>query len=133
MSSATPQAPIITRGQNPFQVSQSGAEQSTLAGPISGGGAAAAQAAANSPATNGASAFAWILALAVLGFLLWLVNKTHIGHAILYYLLVLATVTTLLINYRWLSSALAPLTSLSGSLQQAGSDLRNAASGGKGS
>ena len=113
MSSANPQAPVVTRGQNPYQLSQSGAEQSTLSGPM----AAGASGAANTPApvSGAAAAWAWILAFAVLGFFLWLVNKTKIGHVILYYLLVLAVVSTAILNYRWISSALAPLSNLAGS------------------
>ncbi|HLZ25038.1 MAG TPA: hypothetical protein VKQ30_23195 [Ktedonobacterales bacterium] len=135
MSSATPQQGVITAGQNAFQLSQSGAgaAQSTLGGPISTAAAAVASGAdTSSPATSGTSAWAWLLAFAVLGLLLWLVNKTHIGHVLLYYLLVLATISTLLINYRWLSSALAPFTALSGSVAQLGADLRNPGTAGKG-
>ena len=115
MSSATPHAPVITSGQNPFQLSQSGssAEQSTLSGPATGGQSSAGT--SGGLASAAGTAWAWILAFAVLGFLLWLVNKSKIGHVLLYYLLVLATVSTLLMNYRWLSGALAPFTNLAGS------------------
>ena len=116
MSSAHPQSPVVTRGQNPFQLSQSGAEQSTLSGPLAAGASGASGAASTpSPVSGAAAAWAWLLAFAVLGFLLWLVNKTKIGHVILYYLLVLATISTAVMNYRWISSALAPLSNLAGS------------------
>ena len=113
MSGAHPQSPVVTRGQNPFQLSQSGAEQSTLSGPMDAGASGAASTPA--PASGAAAAWAWVLAFAVLGFFVWLVNKTRIGHVILYYLLVLAVVSTAVMNYRWISSALAPLSNLAGS------------------
>ena len=65
---------------------------------------------AAAPDVQGASAFAWLLAFAVVIFILWLLNKTRIGHALLYYLLALAVISLLLINYRWLAGVLSPLT-----------------------
>jgi hypothetical protein len=79
---------------------------------------------------GGAAAMAWLTALAVLMFLLWLINKTRLGHALLYYLLALAVVSTLLANYRWLAGVLAPLTTVpAGTFGSAGAGNQRSSGG----
>lgn len=104
---------ITTAYQNSHQVNMAASDSAQqigldLALRIPAGG----QVAAN-PDVAGTSAMAWIMAFAALIFLLWLLNKTRIGHAILYYLLALAVASLILMNYRWLAGILAPLTSRS--------------------
>jgi uncharacterized membrane protein YgcG len=54
----------------------------------------------------------WLMAWAVLGVVLFLLNKTRLGHALLYYGLVLLLVFMLVTNYRWFTNVLAPFSSL---------------------
>lgn len=63
--------------------------------------------------------YRWVLAWAVFLALLWLANQSEIGHRVIYYLLVLSIVLMLVTQYRWLSSALAPLATVTGGPKQA--------------
>ena len=78
---------------------------------VQGTGPSAATAAQTpSDQSSGAVAFAWLLAWTVMGTLLWLLNRTRIGHLIVYYLLVLMIVLLLVTNAGQFAQALKPFT-----------------------
>lgn len=54
--------------------------------------------------------FRWLLAWTVVLLVLWLINKTSLGHVALYYLLALSLVFLVVTQYKWFAQALAPLT-----------------------
>lgn len=56
------------------------------------------------------TAFAWLLAWTVMGIILWALNRTRIGHLVIYYLLVLMIVLLLVTNAGWFAQALQPFT-----------------------
>lgn len=56
------------------------------------------------------TAFAWLLAWTVMGVILWALNRTRIGHIVIYYLLVLMIVLLLVTNAGWFAQALQPFT-----------------------
>ena len=69
--------------------------------------------AANSgPKQGKPSAYAWLLAWGVLLATLALINRTKLGHAAIYYGLVLMLVFVILSNYRFVQTALNPFNSL---------------------
>lgn len=57
-------------------------------------------------------AFQWVLAWAVLIVVLALLNKSRVGHTVIYYALLLVVITLVLSNYRFIVSALSPFNLL---------------------
>lgn len=60
------------------------------------------------------SAYRWVAAWTVLLVLLWAMNKSRIGHVVIYYTLVLMIVFLLLTQYQSIKMVLLPVTTLSG-------------------
>lgn len=60
------------------------------------------------------SAYRWLLAFTVLSLMLWLLSKTRFGYTTLYYLAVLVLLTTVLIHYQDIASALSPFSETQG-------------------
>ena len=58
------------------------------------------------------SAYAWLLAWGVLLATLTLINRTRIGHAAIYYGLLLMLFFVIVSNYRFVATALAPFNTL---------------------
>ena len=56
--------------------------------------------------------YAWLVAWGVLIAILTLANRTRIGHAAIYYGLVLLLFFVIVSNYRFITTALAPFQSL---------------------
>ena len=80
-------------------------------------GTTSSNAGTSDPANSGPkqgqpSAYAWLLAWAVLLATLTLINRTKLGHAAIYYGLVLMLVFVILSNYRFVQTALNPFSSL---------------------
>lgn len=80
-----------------------GAVSSANEGHISTGGA---------PNHQAPSAYAWLLAWGVLLATLTLINRTRLGHAAIYYGLVLMLFFVIVSNYRFVATALAPFNTL---------------------
>ena len=67
------------------------------------------------PANSGVkkpSAYSWLIAWGVLLAALTLINRTKLGHAAIYYGLVLMLVFVILSNYRFIQTSLAPFNTL---------------------
>lgn len=60
--------------------------------------------------SSAAVAFAWITAWTVMLVLLFAINRTRIGHTLIYYALVLMIVLLLVTNVGWFVQALKPFT-----------------------
>lgn len=60
------------------------------------------------PKPPAVSGYAWLLAWGTLAVILTLINRTRLGHAVIYYGLVLLIVFILLSNYRFIANALLP-------------------------
>lgn len=60
--------------------------------------------------TSGEYTLKWIGAWVVFGGMLWLVNKTKLGHAGLYHLLVLAVLLLVAQQYRRIADLVEPIT-----------------------
>lgn len=60
----------------------------------------------------GPSAFAWLFAWLLLGVILTLLNRTRLGHTAIYYTLLLLIFFVLVSNYRFITNALAPFSTL---------------------
>lgn len=60
---------------------------------------------------DGQSAYRLIAAWVVLFIVLWLLNRTAVGHTVLYYLGVLSLLTLLLTNYTAFQAVLQPIAS----------------------
>ena len=54
--------------------------------------------------------FRWVAAWGIVLLVLWLINRTAVGHVILYYLLVVMLFFLIATQYKWFAQALAPLT-----------------------
>lgn len=54
-------------------------------------------------------AYAYLLAWFMLGVILTLLNRTKLGHAVIYYCLILLIFFVLVSNYRFIASSLRPL------------------------
>lgn len=68
---------------------------------------------ASQPASDqsaGGVAFAWIAAWTVLLVILWALNRSRIGHLVIYYLLVLMIVLLLVGNAGWFAHVMQPFT-----------------------
>lgn len=63
------------------------------------------------------SAYSWLLAWGVLLAVVTLINKTRIGHAAIYYALLLMLFFVILSNYRFIQTALIPFASIGASSQ----------------
>ena len=63
------------------------------------------------------SAYSWLLAWGVLLAVVTLINKTRIGHAAIYYALLLMLFFVILSNYRFIQTALIPFASIGASRQ----------------
>ena len=63
------------------------------------------------------SAYSWLLAWGVLLAIVTLINKTRIGHAAIYYALLLMLFFVILSNYRFIQTALIPFASIGASSQ----------------
>lgn len=64
-------------------------------------------------AANSTSAFyRWILAYTVIIVVLVVLNKTRVGHILIYYALALLLLLQLVINYQWFAQALSPITNI---------------------
>lgn len=61
--------------------------------------------------TTGASLFQWILAWGVILIVLGLVNRTDLGHRLIYYMLWLMLIFLLATQYRFFAFALSPFLS----------------------
>ena len=78
----------------------------------------AAQGTAQDTASGGITApqhydgYAWLVAWGVLIAILTLANRTRLGHAAIYYGLVLLLFFVIVSNYRFITTALAPFQSL---------------------
>ena len=59
---------------------------------------------------DASSAYRLIAAWVVLFVVLWLLNKTAVGHSVLYYLGVMCLLTLLLTNYTALAAVLKPIS-----------------------
>lgn len=98
---------------------------------MSGVGAAQAQAPAQDPASGGVAnapvsdpvsggisapqhydGYAWLVAWGVMLAILTLANRTRVGHAAIYYGLLLLLFFVIVSNYRFITTALAPFQSL---------------------
>lgn len=86
-----------TGGPNAPSAPTSGQTDTANSGPKSGGPA---------------SAYAWLLAWGVILAVLALINHTRIGHAAIYYTLLLLLFFVLLSNYRFIQTSLAPFQTL---------------------
>lgn len=53
--------------------------------------------------------YRWIVAWSIFGMIVFLINKTKIGHAILYYSLWLLLLFLLLTQYKFIAAGLEPL------------------------
>lgn len=62
-----------------------------------------------------ASAYAWLLAWGVMLAFLALVNRSRIGHAAIYYALLLMLFFVIVSNYRFIQTSLAPFQTLGNS------------------
>lgn len=58
------------------------------------------------------SAYAWLLAWGVVLAVLTFINRTRIGHAAIYYALLLMLFFVVVSNYRFITSSLAPFQTL---------------------
>lgn len=67
------------------------------------------------------SAYSWLLAWGVLLAVVTLINKTRIGHAAIYYALLLMLFFVVLSNYRFIQTALVPFASIGASSSGASS------------
>lgn len=67
---------------------------------------------ARSAQSAGSYTFKWLMAWAMFVLILMLANRTRIGHATIYYLLVLAALLLLVTQYQWLANILAPISTL---------------------
>lgn len=100
--------------------------QGTPAGDVAASGApseASAPSGASDTAASGlagsgnVSAYSWLLAWGVLLAIVTLINKTRIGHAAIYYALLLMLFFVILSNYRFIQTALIPFASIGASSQ----------------
>ena len=70
----------------------------------------------NKAAANRASStsgfYQWLLAYTVIIVILMVINRTRIGHTLIYYSLALLLLLQLVLNYQWLASALSPITNM---------------------
>lgn len=66
-------------------------------------------------ATPAPSAYAWLLAWAVVLATLALINRSRIGHAAIYYALCLMLFFVIVSNYRFIATSLAPFQTLQAS------------------
>lgn len=60
------------------------------------------------------NAYQWLVAWVVLLAILALLNRSRVGHALLYYGMLLLLVTLVLTNWRFIVSALSPINLLGG-------------------
>ena len=67
--------------------------------------------------------YRWLLAWAVLILVLFLLNKSRIGHLIIYYSLVLMLLFLIVTQYKWFVGVLAPFGSLGPGLQVNGQQV----------
>src|SRR6185437_10222679 len=88
------------------------AEASAPSGTSSGARDTAASGLAGS---GNVSAYSWLLAWGVLLAVVTLINKTRIGHAAIYYALLLTLFFVVLSNYRFIQTALIPFASIGAS------------------
>lgn len=56
------------------------------------------------------SAYAQLLAWVVLGVFIWLINKTRVGHTIIYYSLVLMLFLLVVTQYQQIAASLKPIS-----------------------
>ena len=89
---------------------------STVAGHANDASSAGPGVESVSPATVAApqhyDGYAWLVAWGVMIAILTLVNRTRIGHAAIYYGLILILFFIIVSNYRFITTALAPFQSL---------------------
>lgn len=116
----TAPAPVQPPQSTPAEdVASSGAPAEASA-PSSGTTGGTSDTAATGLAGSGnVSAYSWLLAWGVLLALLTLINKTRVGHAAIYYALVLTLFFVVLSNYRFIQTALIPFASIGASHQGA--------------
>lgn len=60
------------------------------------------------------TAFQWLLAWGVFLAILAILNRTRIGHLVIYYVLLLAVLFVLVTQYAWIQAALAPIATMNG-------------------
>lgn len=106
------QPPQGTPGTN---VASSGAPAEAVTSSASSG--ATDTASTGLAGSGNVSAYSWLLAWGVLLAVVTLINKTRIGHAAIYYALLLLLVFVVLSNYRFIQTALIPFASIGASRQ----------------
>ena len=72
-------------------------------------------------ANSTSSFFRFLLAYTVVIVIAVAVNKTRLGHLVIYYSLALLLLLQLVLNYKWFQQAIAPLTGQGKNQQQSGS------------
>jgi hypothetical protein len=121
--------PAINRGTGLIPTAPAPVQppQSTPAGDVASSGAPAEASAPSGGTSDTASsglagsgnvsAYSWLLAWGVLLAVTTLINKTRIGHAAIYYALLLTLFFVVLSNYRFIQTALIPFASIGATSQ----------------
>jgi hypothetical protein len=68
--------------------------------------------AAANRANSSSGFYAWLLSYTVIIVILAVINRTRIGHTIIYYSLALLLLLQLVLNYNWFVTALSPITNM---------------------
>jgi len=111
----TAQPPVQPPQSTPgVDVAASGApaEASAPSGANGASSGASDTAATGLAGSGNVSAYSWLLAWGVLLAVVTLINKTRIGHAAIYYALLLTLFFVVLSNYRFIQTALIPFASI---------------------